>query len=1001
MWPNKATLWIEAIAIIFILAVAVFFRFDRIGRIPPGLNPDEATHALNALEVLQGQITIYSPDEGSTGALWRYLLALNFSLLGSSILSLRVFASAVGAASVGVAYLVVREVSLTPLTWWPREGPRRLSNVVWHESIALIAALLLAVSYWHVDLSRTAFSAILMLLIQDATFFCLWRALRSGRKRWFALAGLGLGLLVYNYLPGKLVPAVLLIFFLLEWSIARRNALLVTYRRSLAAAGGIVLLIALPFVVFAMLHYQELAARAAVPSAGAVSPGSPWQAMVGNLAAFGLWPAPWLSGHWNTFFLGPILTVGFVVGVGVSLWRIRRPNHLFLLVWWLVMLLPGVLAPEGAIPQTRRAIGTATVTFALVSLGLATLVSALISLAHAARLAVARASGKTGPWLELGSATATLVVGLSLVAQTGMSTFSRYFVQWGPSEAARLAYHVYDLELADLMARQAGPETVYLLPLDSSAGIVNPLLDTITFAYQGQAAYDFLPDDERTMPERLARLTANRQTVRLLRWKVTKHTGADPKGVAHYYLEKWGEQVGAEPYTYFDMDVYQLEGIPASAFSPAVLTPTMVSYEEKMALTGYAFGDASDSAVNEPTARAGGFLWAELAWRKTAEFAENYQVAVWVEDQDGHVVGQVDKPLMNNLWHQGTGQWPMGGEERDYYLVTIDHATLPGSYRLKVVLYAGEGSMHRLAPRLANIGADLAFTVGEVTILPPARPPDPATLSIPQPLGLEVGNGLRLLGLDPGFAGPLRPGDRATLKLWWQAQEAPARDVALIVGIGRDDQAWPLSALQPLGRPGYATHTWPTGAVVQTFVDARIPPDVQSGDYNLALRLVDANRETQLGEWLLGHMQIVSRPHRFEIPPISHPLQADFSQKIKFLGYDLDISGVTVGEPARLTLYWQAQAQMPTAYKVFVHLLDASGRIVTQVDQEPLAGQAPTTGWLSGEVVIDNIDIPAMQGIADTRSIAIGLYDPASGKRLSVMDGHGAIVGDSVAFLVP
>lgn len=998
---SRAATWIEVIAIILIIAVAAFFRFDRIGSIPPGLNPDEATHALDALEVLQGQITIYSPDEGSTGALWRYLLALNFALFGSSILSLRAFASGVGVISAGMAYLVVREISLAPFAGRPGQEQRFLSNVAWRDSIAGIAALLLAVSYWHVDLSRTAFSAILMLLVQDATFFCLWRALRSGRKHWFVLLGLGLGLLAYNYLPAKLVPAVLLLFFLLQWIVARRNALVVKYWRPLAVAGGIALLVALPFILFAVLHYHELVDRAAVPTADVVSAGSPWQVMISNLAVFGLWPTPWLAGRWDSFFLGPMLTLAFVVGVGVSLWHVRRLNYLFLLVWWLVMLLPGVLAPEGAIPHVRRAIGSATATFALASLGLATLVSALISLVQAAQSALTHTAGKTGSRAELGSLIITLVVGFGLVVQSGANTFWRYFVQWGPSEAARLAYHVYDMELADLMARQAGAETVYLLPLDSSAGIVNPLLDSITFMYRGQAAYDFLPDDEQTMAARLARLTANRQTVRLLRWKVTKHTGADPKGVAHYYLEKWGRRVGTESYTYFDMDIYQLEDMPTSAFTPAVLTPTLVSYEEQMALTGYRFGDASDSAVDELTARAGGWLWAELAWRKTSQFDENYQVAMWVEDEAGHVIGRVDKPLLNNVWHQGTGQWSVGAEEHDYYLVPIDPAALPGTYRLKVVVYAGEGDNRRLAPLVADIGADLAFSLGEVTVLPSASPPGPDMLSIPQPLDLEVGNGLRLLGLDPGFTGPLRPGDRATLKLWWQAQKAPARDLALIIGIGQGDQAWPLSELQPLGGPDYPTHIWPAGTVAQTFVDVRIPPAVASGDYNLALRLVDVGQETQSGEWLLGRMRIEGRPRHFEIPPLSHPLEADFDQKIKLLGYDLDVSQVAAGQPARLTLYWQAQAEMPTAYKVFVHLLDASGQIVTQVDREPQGGLAPTTGWLPGEVLIDNIEVPATQRMADTRTIAIGLYDPASGKRLPVLDENSATLGDSVTLSVP
>ena len=204
-------------------------------------------------------------------------------------------------------------------------------------------------------------------------------------------------------------------------------------------------------------------------------------------------------------------------------------------------------------PHTRRAIGTATVTFALAALGLATLVWALFWLVR--RLLRGR---DFSPAQRAIPPVLALLVGVLLSVQTGAQTFRRYFVEWGPSEEAQLSFHVYDLELADLMARQSGPETVYLLPLDSAAGIVNPLLDTITFVYEGTASYDFLPDDEQTMLARLSDLTVDKQTARLLRWNVTKHTGADPKGVTSYYLEKWGQQVDTQSFAYFDIDTYEL-----------------------------------------------------------------------------------------------------------------------------------------------------------------------------------------------------------------------------------------------------------------------------------------------------------------------------------------------------------------------------------------------------------------------------------------------------------
>jgi len=141
-------------------------------------------------------------------------------------------------------------------------------------------------------------------------------------------------------------------------------------------------------------------------------------------------------------------------------------------------------------------------------------------------------------------------------------------------------------------------------------------------------------------------------------------------------------------------------------------------------------------------------------------------------------------------------------------------------------------------------------------------------------------------------------------------------------------------------------------------------------------------------------VQVTGRPHSFEIPPISHLLEADFGGQATLLGYDLDLSKIGEGGPARLTLYWQAQREMTTAYKVFVHLLDESGEIVTQVDREPQAGAAPTTGWLPGEVVVDRIEIPP-QGLERVRRIALGLYDPVSGARLMVREtGNDAVVLD-------
>lgn len=991
--PKKQVLFLPILTLSLILAVALFFRLYQVGQVPPGLFGDEATLGLEGLDVLAGNFFIYTPREGSSGALERYLLALYFMFVNPTITSLRTFASIVGVLSIVVAYFVIRQLSLSPL----KEKDVVIADQ-WREVIAGVGALLLTVSYWHVDQSRLAFSAGLMLLGQDVTFFLLWRALVSGRRIWFVGFGLSLGSMMYHYLPGKVVPAVPLLFFLLEGLITRHKALLIKYWRSLVIAGVIALVITPPLLFFVLFNYETVFARAMLP-AGAVASLSPLQAIITNLNRFGLGPTLWLSGQWNAFFLGPFLTICFVGGIVTCLVQFKRPAYLFLLVWWGVMVMPGVLAAEGIPPHARRAIGAATPTFALTAVGLASLVIILFWLAQKA---VNFRLNRAIPLVTTG------LLGLILVTWTGVNTFQRYFWEWGTSEEAKLAFHVYDLELAEIMARESGAETVYLLPLDSSAGIINPVLDNITFVYKGQATYDFLPDDEQTLPVRLSQLTANKQIVRLLHWKVSKHTGADPKDVINYYLEQQGQWVEKKSYRYFDIETYQLAaGLPL--FAPAELNSTTINFEEQLSLTGYSFGPeanlngslapaTSHNASTMPAVPAGNRLWAELRWQKVGlhQGAVDYQVSLWLEDEAGHIVGRADKLLLSNIAHLGTSQWSAGAEERDYYLLPVDPTVPPGQYSLKAVLYE-RATGRRLTPVLDNVGADLAVPLGDVEVLPPQTPVDPASIVVPQRLDFTLENGLHLVGIDPGLTGStLRPGDQLTLRLWAYPTQPLPQNMAVVVGLSQANNSHFLNEPQLLGSKKYPTTKWQAGTPVQTFIDVRLPRDIKSETSTLGIRLLDMSHNQALAELPIKQVQIEARPHTFDRPSIPHPLEANFSNEIKLLGYNLDLSQVESGGVVRIKLYWQALAEMDVSYKVFIHFLNEADQIVTQIDREPQAGESPTSSWIAGEIIIDALELPVNENLATVTHLTVGLYNPADGKRLAVIEGDGGQVLDKL-----
>lgn len=127
--------------------------------------------------------------------------------------------------------------------------------------------------------------------------------------------------------------------------------------------------------------------------------------------------------------------------------------------------------------------------------------------------------------------------------------------------------------------------------------------------------------------------------------------------------------------------------------------------------------------------------------------------------------------------------------------------------------------------------------------------------------------------------------------------------------------------------------------------------------------------------------------HERSFTPLSaqYPLDLEFGETIRLLGYDLDDSPVSPGDSVNLTLHWQSVAQTPISYKVFIHLLDAGGQIRGQQDSTPLNGDWPTTCWARGEVITDRytLTLPSDAPTGEY-TLAVGFYHETTGERLPV-----------------
>ena len=60
----------------------------------------------------------------------------------------------------------------------------------------------------------------------------------------------------------------------------------------------------------------------------------------------------------------------------------------------------------------------------------------------------------------------------------------------------------------------------------------------------------------------------------------------------------------------------------------------------------------------------------------------------------------------------------------------------------------------------------------------------------------------------------------------------------------------------------------------------------------------------------------------------------------------------------RLLLFWRRTEPIADDYTVFVHVVDAGGRMVGQWDQVPAGDTAPTSSWPDDGVILDEYNIP-------------------------------------------
>ncbi len=257
-WPRlhwRALIGWPGLALLAVVALGAIFRLYALDSTPPEMTSDHIEKLLDALKVHDGYYAVFFPNNGGREAFQMYLVALIAGPLG------------VGFNFTALKLATVFEGLLTlPALWWMArqvigtDTPRDRQLGQW---VGLTLAGLVAISGWHVMLSRLGLRIVLTPLTTALVIGLLARAIRYARTRDFVLLGAVLGAGVYFYQANRMLPALVVVGFLL----AVPGALRATRARwrMLAEAGGLAALAFVPLL--ALIYAGSVLEAASDPSA--------------------------------------------------------------------------------------------------------------------------------------------------------------------------------------------------------------------------------------------------------------------------------------------------------------------------------------------------------------------------------------------------------------------------------------------------------------------------------------------------------------------------------------------------------------------------------------------------------------------------------------------------------------------------------------------------------------------------------------------------------------
>ncbi|HLH72420.1 MAG TPA: hypothetical protein VKX96_03980, partial [Chloroflexota bacterium] len=483
--------------------------------------------------------------------------------------------------------------------------------------------------------------------------------------------------------------------------------------------------------------------------------------------------------------------------------------------------------------------------------------------------------------------------------------------------------------------------------------------------------------------------------------------------------------------------------IVASQIRPPRPLAGSVDFGQAMRLVG--------ARVEQTPANPPGAVDVTLAWETLQAPLPECTVHLRLLDVTGKVVARRDKPPLFGL--RSCTILPAGEIFRDRQQIRLPAGVPAGSYRLAVGLSVGQTSLLPVGDGSTISWQDADQPSGQLShgilLGKIDAPPGPSVATVPgaRAIGATINGdfllesakvtvvscptatcvenpGGRIASLSPAltrffpflevnhpdlptsasdsrFIARLAPGSQVDLDLLWRSLRDVSDDYSVFTHleslqhqlIAQDDD-WP-------DRTNFPTSVWFPGDTLDDRYYIVTKPNVPPGVYNLiagmymrstSRRFPTSGPFAEKDQIDLGMVKISQPGQIFGQPFTGEKQSISLNGEIKLIGSQVTSNG-TIHNPLSVRLAWRALHQPSADYTVFVHVLDANGRLVAQHDSQPMGNTYPTSDWDTGDTVYDSLSVALPTDLpAGIYQVSVGMYRLKTGERLKDSSGKNEFV---------